>query len=62
MHNELLEFYRKQGKVPDLFYYQLNGKSAMENYIEQKNNFLEYLNDSEEDDELQFTIESKVKE
>ena len=34
MNKELLEFYRKQGKVPDLFYYQLNGKSAMENYIE----------------------------
>ncbi len=30
-----LEFWRKQGKVPDIFYYQLNGKSAMENYSEQ---------------------------
>ncbi len=36
MNTELLNFNRSQGKVPDIFYYQLNGKSAMENYSEQK--------------------------
>ena len=43
MNTELLNFNRSQGKVPDLFYYQLNGKSATENYIEQRNNLYESL-------------------
>jgi len=34
MNNNLLKFFRDRGNVPDLFYYQLNGKSATENYIE----------------------------
>ncbi len=34
MNNEMLETLRDLGKVPDLFYYQLNGKSANENFRE----------------------------
>ncbi len=30
----MIELLRRLNKVPDLFYYQLNGKSATENYIE----------------------------
>ena len=29
-----IEFARKQGKVPDRIWYQINGKSAQENYFE----------------------------
>ena len=50
MNTELLNFNRSQGKVPDIFYYQLNGKSATENYMEQKQNFLDSLEDSEDAD------------
>ena len=45
-----IEFWRSQGKIPDIFYYQLNGKSATENYMEQKQNFFDSLEDSEEAD------------
>ena len=33
---QLVEFLHNSGKMPDRYYYQLNGKSAEENYIEQK--------------------------
>ena len=56
-----LEFWRKQGKVPDIFYYQLNGKSAMENYSEQKQNIFDSLSEPDEADEITFVFESKVK-
>ena len=34
MKKEIIEYYRERGNVPNLFYYQLNGKSAMDNYKE----------------------------
>lgn len=56
-----IEFLRKQGKVPDIFYYQLNGKSATENYMEQRQNFFDSLEESEEADTVQFIFTSEVK-
>lgn len=56
-----IEFLRNQGKVPDLFYYQMNGKSAMENYTEQRANFYNSLQDSEEPETVQFVFTSEVK-
>jgi hypothetical protein len=56
-----IEFFRNQGKVPDLFYYQMNGKSALENYIEQRDNFYNSLQDSEEPETVQFIFTSEVK-
>ena len=35
------EWAHKNGMCPDIFYYQLNGKSATENYIDQKKKFME---------------------
>lgn len=61
MNKDLLEFNRAQGKVPDLFYYQMNGKSATENYIEQRNNLYESLQDSEEPETVYFVFTSEVK-
>ena len=61
MNKDLLEFNRAQGKVPDLFYYQMNGKSAMENYTEQRDNFYNSLQDSEEPETVQFIFTSDVK-
>ena len=34
MNNEMLETLRDLGKITDLFYYQLNEKSANENFRE----------------------------
>ena len=61
MNKELLKFYRGQGKVPDWAWYQLNEQSAIENYIEQRNNFYDSLQDSEEVETVQFTFSSEVK-
>ena len=61
MNKDLLVFNRAQGKVPDLFYYQMNGKSAMENYTEQRDNFYNSLQDSEEPETVQFIFTSEVK-
>ena len=61
MNKDLLEFNRAQGKVPDLFYYQMNGKSAIENYVEQRDNFFNSLQDSEESETVQFIFTSEVK-
>ena len=61
MNKDLLEFNRAQGKVPDLFYYQMNGKSAIENYTEQRDNFFNSLQDSEEPETVHFIFTSEVK-
>lgn len=61
MNKDLLEFNRAQGKVPDLFYYQMNGKSAIENYVEQRDNFYNSLQDSEEPETVHFIFTSEVK-
>ena len=35
MYNDIESLY-KAGKIPDIYYYQLNGKTAQENYFSQK--------------------------
>lgn len=61
MNKELLKFHRGQGKVPDWAWYQLNEQSATENYIEQKQAFLDSIEDSDEPEEISFVFESRVK-
>ena len=48
---------RKLGKLPDKFWYQLNGKSAQENLEEQRERSYSDLKE-EESDELQITSET----
>lgn len=51
---------RERGTLPDKFWYQLNGKSAQENYQEQREKI--YTDLTEDDsDELHITSEVKVK-
>ena len=45
---------RQRGTLPDRYWYQLNGRSAAENYAEQKQ-------PTEDDEELIITSEVKVK-
>lgn len=55
---------RQRGTLPDKFWYQLNGKSAQENYMEQKAKMYERLaeeNDDDGDDEIFITSEVKIK-
>ena len=69
--NELL-YAREMGKVPDRYWYALNGKSASENYADFKRSQSrriqqDLLNrraakkEAEDDEPLNIVIESKVK-
>lgn len=49
---------RERGTLPDRYWNQLNGKSAMENWKEQREQILSEL---EEDDSDSFRIVSQVK-
>lgn len=54
---------RARGTLPDKFWYQLNGKSAQENFMEQRAKLYEELSDEEDDseDEIKVTSEVKIK-
>ena len=51
---------RERGTLPDRYWYQLNEKSAQENYVEQKQRILAELTE-EEEDSVHITSEVKVK-
>ena len=53
---------RERGTLPDKFWFQLNGKSAQENYMEKKALMYERLADQNDgDDEIFITSEVKIK-
>lgn len=54
-----LERARQRGKCPDRYYYQLNGKSAQQNYAEQKK---KKTNDAKEDSETRQHVDEVVKQ
>lgn len=55
MLDEITTLARQTGKCPDRFWFQLNGKSAQENYVEQKQDYLA------EDGEYTVDIKSSVR-
>ena len=59
---KMVEFYHDQGKMPDWIYYQLNGKSAMENYIDQKRKMQKRFEERENlNPNVHITSEVKIK-
>lgn len=60
---EKIEYYHNNGSLPDWIYYQVNGKSMQENYIEQITKFtnecIERLNKQREREELEKEIEKQ---
>ena len=56
-----MELARKLGKVPDWVWYQINGQSAQENWIEQHDKFLDFLTAEEASPQFNFASEVKVK-
>ena len=56
---DFMKYARRRGLMPDWAWYQLNGKSAQENWIEQRENILAAL--TAEDDTPQITFTSEVK-
>lgn len=65
MDKEMSEYYHNKGMMPDWIYHQVNGKSAEENYIEQKRKraqkFRALQPEADEVPEFHITSEVKVK-
>ena len=59
--NDYIKFARKNGWVPDWAWYQMNGKSAMENYIEQKEKMIENITETADQTAPPFIFTSEVK-
>lgn len=53
-----IEYYHNVGLMPDWAYYQQNGKSAQENYIQQKRN--KRRNDKQKNLKLDKLIEDQI--
>ena len=60
---DFMKLARRRGLVPDWAWYQINGQSATENWIEQREKMYQRLADQQdtEDDILHFTFTSEVK-
>lgn len=56
----IAQYARGCGKLPSRYWYQLNGNSAHENWIEQRQSILEGLADPEDDEQAAFYFESEV--
>lgn len=64
MDKKMIEYYHNNGLMPDWYYYQVNGKSAEENYEEQMIKFRakckRLLAKEREQKELEKEIENQV--
>ena len=60
---EYIKYARRRGWVPDWVWYQINGQSAQENWIEQRTHMYEMIADQEgaEDPTPYFTFAREVK-
>jgi len=60
---DFMKLARRRGFVPDWVWYQINGQSATDNWIEQREKIKERLADRQdaENDALHFTFTSEVK-
>ena len=64
MDKEMIEYYHDNGLMPDWWYYQINGKSAEDNYNEQmakiRAKLLKQYKESKEESRLEKEIEAKL--
>ena len=60
---DFMKYARRRGLVPDWVWYQINGQSAQENWIEQQEKIRERLADQQTAEEAspQITFTSEVK-
>lgn len=58
--NFMTGYARSLGTLPDRYWYQLNAKTAQENYAEQRKNIYEALAEPE-DEGIIFVLNSEVK-
>ena len=59
---DLLEYYHNTGKCPDWAYYQLNGKTAQENYNAIVARRPEYIQEKLNQERLEALVEKEVAE
>lgn len=62
MDIEQIKYFHSKGKMPDWVYYQINGKSAQSNYVEQKKKMLDEIRERELEKRQEEEIEKKVNE
>ena len=59
---QMVEMLHNMGKMPDKAYYQLNGKSAQENYADQKRKMQQCFMEEENDvSDVHITSEVRIK-
>ena len=59
--NNYIKYARKNDWMPDWAWYQINDKSAMENYMEQKEKMIESITEAADQTAPQFIFTSEVK-
>ena len=58
---DFMKYARRRGLMPDWAWYQLNGKSAQENWIQQRGNIMANLTAENDTPQITFTSEVKKK-
>ena len=58
---EIMNYARQRGWMPDWAWYQLNGKSAQENWMEQRERFFDPDTTNDEPTQIVFASEVKIK-
>ena len=58
---EIMNYARQRGLLPDWAWYQLNGKSAQENWLEQRERFFDPDTTNDEPTQIVFASEVKIK-
>ena len=62
LSKEKIEYLHDTGKMPDWIYYQQNGKSASENYREQKLKIKQRFKDAVKEDQIRREAEARATE
>jgi hypothetical protein len=58
---DFMKYARRRGMVPDWAWYQINGKSAQENWMEQREKMFDTFANQEDIPHFTFTSEVKLK-
>lgn len=61
MNKQIINTLHDLGKTPDKYFYQINGKTAQENYIDQKNAIKDQIIQQTEAPEEEYEIVSQIK-
>ena len=57
---DFIEFWHNEGSMPDFVYYQLNGKSPFQNYLEQKRKMQDKFEQRKKLENLENMVQAEV--